>query len=71
MLVLSRKINEAIYIGDNIKITLVDIRGDKCRLGFEAPTDVVIDREEVFIAKQDEKRGRSPCEARNVQHAGT
>lgn len=48
MLVLSRKLGEKIYIGDNICITLVDIRGDKIRLGIEAPRDVPVYRQEVY-----------------------
>ncbi len=48
MLVLSRKRNESIVISDNIVITVVDIRGDKVRLGFDAPKDVPIHRQEVY-----------------------
>ena len=47
MLVLSRKQNERIHIGDNVVITVVRVQGDKVRLGIEAPKDVVILREEV------------------------
>lgn len=50
MLVLSRKKEETIIINDNIKITIVDIRGDKIRLGIDAPRDVSIHREEVAQA---------------------
>jgi carbon storage regulator len=49
MLVLSRKWNERIIIGDNIIITVVDIRGDHIRLGIEAPLEVSVHREEVYI----------------------
>ena len=48
MLVLSRKRNEVIKIGDEIIITVVEIRGDKVRLGIQAPRDVRIDREEIY-----------------------
>ena len=44
MLVLSRKINQSIVIGDNIEIMLVDIRGDQIKLGINAPRDVKIFR---------------------------
>ncbi len=50
MLVLSRKVNETIIINDNIVITVVDIRGDKVRLGIEAPKDVPVHRQEVYEA---------------------
>lgn len=50
MLVLSRHKDESIVIGDDTVITVVDIRGDKVRLGIEAPRDVPIHREEVYLA---------------------
>lgn len=52
MLVLSRKKDEKIIIGDNIAIMIVDIQGDKVRLGIEAPRDVSVHREEVYQAIQ-------------------
>ena len=56
MLVLSRQRDESIVIGDNIVITIVDIRGDKVRLGIEAPNEVPVHRQEVFEAIQRENR---------------
>ncbi len=50
MLVLSRKRDEKIVIGNNIVITVVDVRGDKVRLGIEAPTEVPVHRQEVLDA---------------------
>ena len=50
MLVLSRKRDERIVIGDNIIITVVEVRGDKVRLGIEAPTEVPVHRQEVLDA---------------------
>src|SRR6478672_10868395 len=50
MLVLSRKNNESIIINDNITVTVVEIRGDKVRLGIEAPKDVSVHRREVYEA---------------------
>jgi carbon storage regulator len=52
MLVLSRKKNEVLMIGDNVSITIVEIRGDKIKLGIVAPPDVTVDRLEVWKAKQ-------------------
>lgn len=50
MLVLSRKTNEAIVIDNDIRVVIVDVRGDKVRLGIEAPRDRPVHREEVFQA---------------------
>ena len=48
MLILSRKLGEKIVIGDNIVLTVVDVCGDRIRLGISAPKDVPIHREEIF-----------------------
>lgn len=50
MLVLSRKVGEKLIIANDIVITVVDVRGDKIRLGIEAPKDVPVHREEVYEA---------------------
>ena len=55
MLVLSRKKNEKIIIGDNITIMVIEIRGDKVRLGIEAPREVTVHRQEVYEAIQREQ----------------
>lgn len=60
MLVLSRRINEQIVIGDGadaIIITVVDIRGDKARLGIMAPKDVPVHRREVYDAIMRDRQG--------------
>ena len=54
MLILTRRISESIIIGDNIVITVVDIRGDKVRLGIEAPKEIPVHRQEVYEAIQRE-----------------
>ena len=59
MLVLSRKKNESIVIDDRIKIVVVEIRGDKVRLGVEAPKEVPVHRQEVYDAI---KRAATPNE---------
>jgi carbon storage regulator len=50
MLVLSRNRDESIVIGDNIVVTVVDVRGDKVKLGIEAPQDISVHRREVYEA---------------------
>lgn len=50
MLVLSRQRNETIMIGDDIEITIVDVRGDKVRLGITAPPHIAVHRKEVYEA---------------------
>lgn len=57
MLVLSRKKDEKILIGDSITLMVIEIRGDKVRLGIDAPRDVTVHREEVYEAI---KREQSP-----------
>lgn len=54
MLVLSRHRDESIMIGDNVVVTIVDIRGDKVRLGIDAPQDIPVHRREVYEAIQRE-----------------
>ncbi|HAN97738.1 MAG TPA: carbon storage regulator [Planctomycetaceae bacterium] len=60
MLVLSRHRDESIMIGDDVVITIVDIRGDKVRLGIEAPTDIPVHRQEVYeaIKRENERASR-------------
>jgi carbon storage regulator len=55
MLVLSRHRDESIIIGDDVVITIVDIRGDKVRLGIQAPAHVPVHRQEIYDAIQREK----------------
>lgn len=59
MLVLSRKKNESIVIDENIVITVVEIRGDKVRLGIQAPKEVPIHRNEIYEAIRSEREAQS------------
>ncbi|MBL8852610.1 MAG: carbon storage regulator CsrA [Planctomycetaceae bacterium] len=69
MLVLSRHRDESIMIGDNVMITIVDIRGDKVRLGIEAPQDIPVHRQEVYeaIKRENQKAARvNPSEISDI-----
>lgn len=67
MLVLSRKKNESIVINNDITIVVVEIRGDKVRLGVEAPKEVPVHRREVYDAIQ-RNNGTTPAEEENPQN---
>jgi carbon storage regulator len=49
LLVLTRKLNESIMIGDNVKVTVVDVKGDQVKLGITAPRQISVHREEVYL----------------------
>jgi carbon storage regulator len=66
MLVLSRQRDESIIIGDNVQVTIVDIRGDKVRLGIVAPAEVSVHRKEVYDAIQRENRKAAAVSAEEV-----
>lgn len=57
MLILSRKVNEKIMVGDDVVITVVETRGGKVRIGVDAPDSVAVHREEVFNALKDAREG--------------
>jgi len=71
MLVLSRHIDESIVVGDNIVITVVDIRGDKVRLGIAAPSDIPVHRREVYDAMQRENGHTPSLAGRQIKAAHT
>jgi carbon storage regulator len=70
MLVLSRQRDESIMIGDKVVVTIVDIRGDKVRLGIEAPGEIPVHRQEVYDAIQRENQRAGQLEPRDVQPLG-
>jgi carbon storage regulator len=55
MLVISRQKDESLMIGDDVEITIVDVRGDKVRLGINAPRNISVHRKEIYLAIQKEK----------------
>ena len=69
MLILSRRKNERVVIGDDIVVTVTEIRGDKVRLGFEAPEEVPVHREEFYKAIQ--KKGREAVEVKNGRNGSS
>lgn len=74
MLVLSRHRDESIMIGDDVVITIVDIRGDKVRLGIDAPQHIPVHRQEVYDAIQRENQKAAqlrPADTRGVGGAPT
>lgn len=66
MLVLSRQRDETIMIGDDVEITVVDIRGDKVRLGITAPSHVPVHRKEVYDAIKRENREASKVRPEDI-----
>jgi carbon storage regulator len=69
MLVLSRHRDESIMIGDDIVITIVDIRGDKVRLGINAPQHVPVHRQEIYDAIQRENRNSQSAAEKKIPSA--
>jgi carbon storage regulator len=59
MLVLSRQKDESIIIGDDVEVVIVDVRGDKVRLGITAPKNISVHRREVYEAIQREKKDKA------------
>ena len=56
MLILSRKINEKVVIGENITVSIIEIRGDQVRIGIDAPKKIKVFRQEVFDAIKEENK---------------
>ena len=67
MLILSRKIDQKIRIGDNIVLTILDIKGDQVKIGVEAPNDVKVFRQEVFSAIQSENKAANQISMEQLQ----
>lgn len=70
MLVLSRQKDETIIIGDDIEITVVDIRGDKVRLGVSAPKSISVHRKEVYDAIRRENREAAQVKPEDLSGLG-
>jgi carbon storage regulator len=70
MLVLTRKTGESINIGDDVKISIMEIKGRSVRIGIEAPKSMVIHREEIYQKIQEENRLASESGELNMQTIG-
>ena len=70
MLVLSRQRDETIMIGDDIEVTVVDIRGDKVRLGINAPREISVHRKEVYDAIKRENREAAQVKPEDLSGLG-
>ena len=56
MLILTRKLNESITIGDSIEVSVIEIKGDQVKLGIDAPREIKVFRKEVYLAIQQENK---------------
>lgn len=70
MLVLSRQRDETVMIGDDIEVTVVDIRGDKVRLGINAPKEISVHRKEVYDAIRRENREAAQVQPEDLAGLG-
>ena len=71
MLILTRKSGESITIGDDVKVTVVEVKGKQVRIGIDAPRSYTIHREEVYISIQEETRRaakESPLSLAGLKH---
>lgn len=66
MLVLTRKVNQSIIIGDDVEVVVLEVRGEQVRLGIRAPRNVVVHRKEIFDQIQDENRAASDVRPEDI-----
>ncbi len=66
MLVLTRKVNQSIVIGDDIEVVVLEVRGEQIRLGIKAPRNVVVHRKEIYEQIQEENQAASTIDPKDV-----
>ncbi len=59
MLILTRRVSESLIIGDDVKITVLGVKGNQVRIGIEAPRDLSVHREEIYMRIQEEENGHT------------
>jgi carbon storage regulator len=62
MLILTRRVGETLMVGDNVTVTVLGVKGNQVRIGVNAPKDVSVHREEIYMRIQAEKGQSSPAE---------
>ena len=70
MLILPRRKNESIAIGDDVVVTVIDVRGDKVRLGINAPKEISVHRKEVYDAIRRENRAAAQVKPEDLSGLG-
>ncbi len=70
MLVLARKVNESIMIGDDIEVVVVDIKGDQIKLGIRAPKQVAVHRTEIYREIKEQNKQAAATPARSLKDLG-
>ena len=63
MLILTRRVGETLMIGDEVTVTVLGVKGNQVRIGVNAPKDVSVHREEIYMRKQAEKSNPNPGNA--------
>jgi carbon storage regulator len=66
VLVLTRKVNQSIVIGDDIEVVVLEVRGEQIRLGIKAPRNVVVHRKEIYEQIQEENQAASTVDPKDV-----
>ncbi|MCA0360316.1 MAG: carbon storage regulator CsrA [Armatimonadetes bacterium] len=66
MLVLTRKVNQSIIIGNDIEVVVLEVRGEQVRIGIKAPKDVAVHRQEIFVQIRDENQAAAGTDLGDV-----